>query len=141
MFVQWRCGHPLPATPDHCMADPKAPPTSISRLSLSGLGQTQWTLAACQLYASRGPPSPTAPSVSSRRSCQRHGASMLGNPKAISQSPFLTDDCTHLPDKLDFRRPVRTKRERSCAAEPQGQLRAVLQDLYEPGVSQGSIFQ
>lgn len=49
---------------------------------------------------------------------------MLGGLEAISQS-FLTDYFTHLQDKLDFMRPIRTQTERRFAAEPQGPLNAV----------------
>lgn len=48
---------------------------------------------------------------------------------------------THLQDKLDFMRPIRTQTERRFAAEPWGQLSAVLQDLRGPGISQGSVPQ
>lgn len=64
-----------------------------------------------------------------------------GAPRPSLNLLFLTNYFTHLQDKLDFMRPIRTQTERRYAAEPQGQLNAVQGDLQGPGMNQGSIFQ
>lgn len=123
---------------------PPAPPMSTSQPSLSGQGGQSGHLLG-QLSSSRGSPSPTSPSPHSPR---WGGGTLLEIQSFYAQKPqdhlsvsFFWHYLTHLQDKLDFMRPIRTQTERRFAAEPWGQLSAVLQDLWGPGISQGSVPQ
>lgn len=98
-----------------------------------------------QLSASRGSPSPTSLSPCSPG---WGGGTLLETQSFYAQKPqdhlsvsFFWHYFTRLQDKLDFMRPIRTQTERRFAAEPWGQLCAVLQDLWGPGIGQGSVLQ
>lgn len=136
--------HPPNNAPDHGCPAKRLPQAFLSFPS-QGWGRHSGHLLPASFLPRGGLPLPVScrlgETLPEMQSC--HGrAVMLGSPTILSQSPiFLTNYFTHLQDKLDFTRPIRTQTERRYAAEPQGQLNAVSGDSQGPGVSQGSIFQ
>lgn len=108
------------------MADPQSPSHKHSSAAPLRAGADTMDTYGRQLSAWRGPPSPSLfgllrealPETQSCYAWEPHGRPSLN-------LLFLTNYFTHLQDKLDFMRPIRTQTERRYAAEPQGQLSAV----------------
>ena len=138
VFAQWFHGPPFPTTPS------PAPPTSTSQPSLSGQGRQSghslWPAFCLQGVSVSHKPSSSLSRVGRGTLLETQSFSAQKPQNHLSVS-FFWHYFARLQDKLDFMRPIRTQTERRFAAEPWGQLCAVLQDLWGSGIGQGSVLQ